>query len=196
MAVINEDESNRKRRSHKKSRQGCRNCKLRRVKVRVTWSIVFQESITNDCPKCDETRPKCTKCTSFGVACNYDPKAADLQMSFNGTFSAKNKSTQKVLSGSNPIRDFICALDDPREAFSNVIQAPATPYPTIFSNDNATFQLNRHTWDRLSRFQRRTVLTIGTNKTAEIYQSEITKLACSVSTQHVTQSPCLIPYLK
>ncbi|KAJ5749180.1 uncharacterized protein N7511_010876 [Penicillium nucicola] len=42
----------RKRRVHTKSRQGCRNCKIRRV-------------------KCDETHPRCRKCLEYGVSCNY-----------------------------------------------------------------------------------------------------------------------------
>ncbi|KIW88983.1 uncharacterized protein Z519_10467 [Cladophialophora bantiana CBS 173.52] len=50
----------RKRRAHKKSRLGCRNCKLRRV-------------------KCNEVRPMCGKCLEYGVICNYDPSIPDLQ---------------------------------------------------------------------------------------------------------------------
>ncbi|KAJ5627950.1 hypothetical protein N7490_010178, partial [Penicillium lividum] len=42
----------RRRRPHTKSRRGCRNCKLRRI-------------------KCDETEPQCQKCLSFDVTCNY-----------------------------------------------------------------------------------------------------------------------------
>ncbi|KAL1963363.1 hypothetical protein VTN77DRAFT_8379 [Rasamsonia byssochlamydoides] len=54
----------RKRRSHRKSRAGCRNCKIRRI-------------------KCDETQPRCKNCISFLVECNYDPKAPDLHVSPN-----------------------------------------------------------------------------------------------------------------
>lgn len=43
----------RKRKTHRKSRSGCRNCKLRRV-------------------KCDETRPACRNCIGLLVICNYD----------------------------------------------------------------------------------------------------------------------------
>ncbi|KIW74687.1 hypothetical protein Z517_11457 [Fonsecaea pedrosoi CBS 271.37] len=50
----------RKRRAHKKSRLGCRNCKIRRV-------------------KCNEVRPMCGKCLEYGVLCNYDPSIPDLQ---------------------------------------------------------------------------------------------------------------------
>ncbi|KAK9427001.1 hypothetical protein V1505DRAFT_95659 [Lipomyces doorenjongii] len=64
------EEGSRKRRAHRKSRQGCRNCKLRRV-------------------KCDETRPRCKECATFAVSCNYDPKVPDLQISFDGTASIK-----------------------------------------------------------------------------------------------------------
>jgi hypothetical protein len=51
----------RKRISHTKSRLGCRNCKLRRV-------------------KCDETKPTCGNCVSFEVSCNYDSRTPDLQV--------------------------------------------------------------------------------------------------------------------
>ncbi|KAL4892986.1 hypothetical protein BDV59DRAFT_179211 [Aspergillus ambiguus] len=42
------------RRKHTKSRRGCHNCKLRRV-------------------KCDETRPHCMNCGRYGVICSYTP---------------------------------------------------------------------------------------------------------------------------
>ncbi|RAL00790.1 Zn(II)2Cys6 transcription factor domain-containing protein [Aspergillus ibericus CBS 121593] len=51
------------RRHHKKSRLGCSNCKLRRV-------------------KCDEAKPACKKCSWYGVVCSYDPgKGQNLQIS-------------------------------------------------------------------------------------------------------------------
>ncbi|KJK65818.1 GAL4-like ZnII2Cys6 or C6 zinc binuclear cluster DNA-binding domain protein [Aspergillus parasiticus SU-1] len=49
------------RKAHQKSRKGCRNCKLRRV-------------------KCDEVQPSCHQCTVYGVLCNYGPDTPDLQM--------------------------------------------------------------------------------------------------------------------
>ncbi|OJJ50606.1 hypothetical protein ASPZODRAFT_126498 [Penicilliopsis zonata CBS 506.65] len=49
-------------RRHKKSRNGCRNCKLRSV-------------------KCDETKPGCRQCIAYGVTCNYDDGKSDLQVS-------------------------------------------------------------------------------------------------------------------
>ncbi|KAI0191896.1 hypothetical protein F4808DRAFT_381729 [Astrocystis sublimbata] len=51
---------NRANRSKRRSRFGCRNCKLRRV-------------------KCDEDRPQCRRCVSFGVLCNITLRVPDLQ---------------------------------------------------------------------------------------------------------------------
>ncbi|KAF7947365.1 uncharacterized protein EAE97_004614 [Botrytis byssoidea] len=53
--------THRKIRPHKKSRSGCGNCKLRKV-------------------KCDEDRPKCKRCTEFNVLCNYDNQTSALQL--------------------------------------------------------------------------------------------------------------------
>lgn len=52
----------RKRKPHRKSRSGCRNCKLRRV-------------------KCDETRPTCRNCIGQCVICNYDATPSSSQAS-------------------------------------------------------------------------------------------------------------------
>lgn len=48
----------RHRRSHRKSRAGCRTCKARRV-------------------KCDETRPQCRRCQTYGIACDFASTADD-----------------------------------------------------------------------------------------------------------------------
>jgi hypothetical protein len=54
----------RKRRVHKKSRNGCRNCKLRSV-------------------KCDEEKPSCKRCVSYRVLCTYAANN-DLQLEVEG----------------------------------------------------------------------------------------------------------------
>ncbi|RDL30234.1 uncharacterized protein BP5553_10512 [Venustampulla echinocandica] len=48
------------RRTRRRSRFGCRNCKLRKL-------------------KCDEGKPQCKRCGSFGVLCNFKPNTPDLQ---------------------------------------------------------------------------------------------------------------------
>ncbi|KAL2197089.1 hypothetical protein P885DRAFT_68973 [Corynascus similis CBS 632.67] len=54
-------DTSRKRKFHRKSRRGCKNCKLRRV-------------------KCDETKPECNNCCSYRVLCSYRSSAADLHV--------------------------------------------------------------------------------------------------------------------
>ncbi|PYI22484.1 C6 finger domain protein [Aspergillus violaceofuscus CBS 115571] len=46
--------------TQRRSRHGCRNCKLRKL-------------------KCDESRPHCKKCRAFGIACNFVFNIPDLQ---------------------------------------------------------------------------------------------------------------------
>ncbi|KAI6089622.1 hypothetical protein F4821DRAFT_50230 [Hypoxylon rubiginosum] len=53
-------------RLRRRSRFGCRNCKLRKL-------------------KCDESKPRCRRCSSFGVLCNFMPNVADLQSVSGGT---------------------------------------------------------------------------------------------------------------
>ncbi|TVY39482.1 L-arabinose-responsive transcription regulator [Lachnellula subtilissima] len=48
------------RRKKRRSRFGCRNCKLRKL-------------------KCDEGEPQCKRCSSFGILCNFKPNIPDLQ---------------------------------------------------------------------------------------------------------------------
>ncbi|KAJ5289487.1 uncharacterized protein N7443_009740 [Penicillium atrosanguineum] len=48
------------RRTARRSRLGCRNCKLRKL-------------------KCDEEKPDCKRCISFGVLCNFMSNIPDLQ---------------------------------------------------------------------------------------------------------------------
>ncbi|KAB8260741.1 hypothetical protein BDV32DRAFT_122494 [Aspergillus pseudonomiae] len=50
----------RERRTGRRSRFGCRNCKLRKL-------------------KCDEAKPHCKRCSSYGVLCNYMSNIPDLQ---------------------------------------------------------------------------------------------------------------------
>ncbi|KAF5867794.1 putative c6 finger domain protein [Botrytis fragariae] len=80
------EDSQRKRRVHKKSRKGCRNCKLRRV-------------------KCDETRPHCLKCKDYGYACNYDSKTPDLELIYSETTTSQIELGQSSWSiNSTPSR--------------------------------------------------------------------------------------------
>ena len=72
-----------RRKTHNKSRYGCRNCKIRKVKVGRTFPVVEyrKASLIHILIQCDESRPHCQKCSDYGVVCNYNnPLAPNLQM--------------------------------------------------------------------------------------------------------------------
>lgn len=168
------DNASRNRRAHKKSRQGCRNCKLRSVKVSNAVMSFLRGRVTNARLKCDETKPNCKKCTTFRVTCNYDSKAPDLQTCFDGMTSIKD------LQEPSP----------PTNQASLVkVEVPAwlRPAPIIMSDHDSTFQLDGQIWDRLARFRTRTVLSVGSIKAAELCQNIAVELACSVRL-HINQT--------
>ena len=113
--------------------------------------------------KCDETRPACRKCTAFGVSCNYDPNTPDLQL--------------RTGQG-------ICVDAPDKPCFSTngtmlgMINVSLNRHRVVPSRDGEIFRLESQDLERLCRFQTRTVLTIGTKRTAEVYQNEVIKLAC------------------
>ncbi|KAK9235144.1 hypothetical protein V1525DRAFT_348901 [Lipomyces kononenkoae] len=139
---ISEDVNIRKRRTHRKSKLGCRNCKLRRV-------------------KCDETRPQCKKCTSFGVSCNYDLQVADLQLSISGTASIKC------------LHELPCSIN---QSLRGMTKSPGFLLPSSFADNDPTFQLDRQSLDLLHRYQVRTGNSIGPLEVAQ-HQNEIMRLA-------------------
>ncbi|EXJ88044.1 hypothetical protein A1O1_04971 [Capronia coronata CBS 617.96] len=67
------------RRTHTKSRQGCGNCKLRKV-------------------KCDEDKPECQRCRAYNVICTYNTTDPLLQASYDGAHEVE------VLLGSPDFR--------------------------------------------------------------------------------------------
>jgi hypothetical protein len=85
-----------KRHIHKKSRRGCRNCKLRRV-------------------KCDEIKPHCKNCRNYGFHCNFDLKVADLHISVCSTTTFNQ--TGNLALGTNPTSlDLSLKLKSPPES--------------------------------------------------------------------------------
>ncbi|OIW32662.1 hypothetical protein CONLIGDRAFT_712938 [Coniochaeta ligniaria NRRL 30616] len=129
----------RKRKSHVKSRGGCRNCKIRRI-------------------KCDEAKPLCRRCKSFGVSCTYDRISSELQpfeeaaFSVNATLSTAVSVNQTVLGLLN---------DNLRQ------KSPGQP----------TFRLDDVDLGLLNTFHERSILTLGIESTRYIYQQEGLRLA-------------------
>ncbi|PQE05610.1 C6 finger domain protein [Rutstroemia sp. NJR-2017a BBW] len=141
MAADMSDEVQRKRRAHKKSRKGCRNCKLRRV-------------------KCDEKRPSCFKCRDYGYICNYDSRTPDLEMAISGG-SIAAETGEEIQSWST--------------FSSKPLKKPTIPItlePSITIGDGmSSMILDRQSLARLDRFRNRTVLSIGTPTTSELFQN-------------------------
>ncbi|TGO25785.1 hypothetical protein BPAE_0072g00050 [Botrytis paeoniae] len=144
------EDSQRKRRVHKKSRKGCRNCKLRRI-------------------KCDETRPHCLKCEDYGYACNHDSKTPDLELVYSETPTTM-KSQIEFGQSSWSINS------TPSQQMASI---PTTLEPfCVVGDDISLFELDRQSLYRLDRFRYRTVLTLGTPTAAGVFHEFAVSMAC------------------
>jgi hypothetical protein len=94
----------------RRSRRGCRNCRLRKVKVSafplLAFSLRLLVLIIYLRGQCDELRPHCQGCKTYGVLCNYDANVTELQFSteaqpqiliVNGTLAARKLSRPSCL---------------------------------------------------------------------------------------------------
>ncbi|CAD6445951.1 97145071-95b0-4e2d-b7f8-a6ec2358420b [Sclerotinia trifoliorum] len=144
-------DSQRKRRAHKKSRKGCRNCKLRKI-------------------KCDEARPNCLKCSGYGYACNYDPRMPDLELACSGTSSTIKLPTNP---GESP-------WPITRTTNSGKPNIPTTLEPPCTIGDGISFfELDRQSLCRLDHFRRRTVSSLLTPAAAGVFQEFAIPMACN-----------------
>ncbi|KAK3082139.1 hypothetical protein LTS18_002931 [Coniosporium uncinatum] len=94
------DGTNRKRRVHKKSRLGCRNCKLRSV-------------------KCDEGRPNCKRCSDYGVNCSYINAGADLEVLLKTT-----AGPEKEPATAQPLYQTMLGIMDPPSSSMPLVVEP------------------------------------------------------------------------
>ncbi|KAI1111206.1 hypothetical protein F5Y14DRAFT_317790 [Nemania sp. NC0429] len=105
----------RKRKPLRKSRFGCRNCKLRKV-------------------KCDEGKPQCKRCISYGVLCNFVSKIPDLQPAAADTEGPSTASETPKL----------------RAALTNAVWT---------SDASSSYQLNAKCQDFITRYLGRSLMT-------------------------------------
>ncbi|KAJ0114572.1 hypothetical protein J7T55_004816 [Diaporthe amygdali] len=138
----------RKRKAHTKSRAGCGNCKIRRV-------------------KCDEAKPRCRKCIAFGVSCNYGTTGStgvgELVLSFEGA-SCMEAPSKAPISMNQTMLDLI----NHNLRYS----------PTGEVIGDQVYKLKAQDLEVLDRFSKRTILTLGTDVTKWILQAETPRLAC------------------
>ncbi|KAL4944289.1 hypothetical protein BDV06DRAFT_210390 [Aspergillus oleicola] len=110
-------------RTRLRSRFGCRNCKLRKV-------------------KCDESKPQCKRCRSFGVLCNFMSNIPDLQPVATGS----DKGRPLV------VRPRVKAGGGPR------LQRPLAA--SIWTSDSSYhYQLNTRCQDFVTRYLGRSLVT-------------------------------------
>lgn len=138
----------RKRKAHKKSRLGCRNCKLRRV-------------------KCNESRPMCGQCLEFGVICNYDPTIPDLQ--------PHAAASDVVQLPSQVERSPLSTLDPFLDTMNSYFQQDKLLLKS--KANSGLLRFDHSELAGLNRFQTRTVLTIAVKQVARVFHNQVTHLA-------------------
>ena len=155
----------RKRKAHKKSRQGCKNCKLRRVKVRQDETSTQGFTLTDLACRgqCDEAKPACKRCLEFGVECNYGP-------CYDETSSELQVPGGSVFQLTPPPRS-------PSQADAVLGLMNGSLGQTV-----SVLQMGHDDLGLLDRFYTRTILTLGTPDIRLIYQGEAVRLASLVCT--------------
>jgi hypothetical protein len=142
----------RKIQSHRKSRRGCRNCKLRKV-------------------KCDERRPKCDKCDKYGILCNYDLRHDDLQLCSTGAsavdISILDLSPKPTLSNGS-------------ELHSSTSSSKSDASASSCTEEAHQYRPTARDLDTLGRFFTRTIFTLSSSKYMHIYHDVYWKLVKSV----------------
>jgi hypothetical protein len=158
----------RKLKAHKKSRKGCGNCKLRKIKVRLVKS---RFDICTKSTKCDETRPHCEKCKSYGTICSYEPANTKLQPVVHG--NSNFVFIQRPLSQDQMVLGLVNSFKDP-------------------SHDQYTF--SSQDLGVMYRFHTRTILTLGPTNIQQTNQYIYSKLTYPVSRPYLSSHPKLMLY--
>ncbi|KAH6955095.1 hypothetical protein DER45DRAFT_329419 [Fusarium avenaceum] len=101
------------RRPHRKSRNGCFNCKRRKV-------------------KCDEVKPACANCVRFGIPCDFAPQPP------SSDDSAPQRSPPEILSVlAEPVTTPRRGPGRPRKDWAALTRPPPPP-PPASASDRAT----------------------------------------------------------
>ncbi|KAH8901706.1 hypothetical protein GQ53DRAFT_630977 [Thozetella sp. PMI_491] len=138
--------------ARRRSRRGCRNCRLRKI-------------------KCDETKPGCEKCASYGVRCNYQLGIPDLEAA-PGHRPALHSTNHRQLAA-------------PRAVSLTKRPLKTTITTAIVQGHSVVpFELDRDSIELLHRFRHRTILALGTPTLANIFEKDFLSMA--------HQYPCLM----
>ncbi|OPB40855.1 Zn2Cys6 transcriptional regulator [Trichoderma guizhouense] len=144
----------RKRKTHRKSRLGCGNCKIRGV-------------------KCDESKPTCRRCHASGFTCNYSRAAPTLQLSHSSVlrFDLSPSPSQVQV----PV-DSVFPTDS---IFWDVSLQPALRIPIVLPLQGrlGEYALRPQDYAALHRFQTRTSASLGTLSQRKWYPKIVSGLA-------------------
>ncbi|PNP38515.1 hypothetical protein TGAMA5MH_09596 [Trichoderma gamsii] len=134
----------RKRKTHRKSRLGCGNCKIRSV-------------------KCDESKPTCRRCLASGFTCSYSSTGPTLQLSRSSVFRLSLAPTQ-----ARPAASASTSVDG---LFREAYLQPGMRIPIVLPLQGrlGEYALRPEDHAALSRFYDRTACTLGTPTTRTGY---------------------------
>lgn len=156
----------RRMRKHTKSRRACANCRLRRV-------------------KCDETKPGCQKCETFGVVCTYDRGDEKLQVLVKGMLAPEELKIQLPPSSES-------------QMILNIINAPRDmPRATSMSmlldtvNLDPIDHFSLKDLELLKNWHSKTMPTLAAADWKHVYENAYTKLTFSVSS---TLAYCMLRF--
>ncbi|UKZ78842.1 hypothetical protein TrVFT333_006588 [Trichoderma virens FT-333] len=137
-----DDTTVRKRKTHRKSRLGCGNCKIRGV-------------------KCDESKPTCRRCHISGFTCNYSRTIPTLQLSHSSILRLDFSRSQ------TPVVDLL-----PTDSiFWEASLQPALRIPIVLPLQGrlGEYTLRPGDYAALHRFQTRTAASLGTVSSRKWY---------------------------
>ena len=115
--------------------------------------------------KCDEGKPACNKCTSYGVSCSYDAGASEMHVSFAGTLSMN------------------LAKDMPQQALQRIPRITLDLnmlLPVAGKTGPPSYKLSSRDWEFMHIFQSRTIFTMGDEGEADVYKTRTMDVAVQV----------------
>ncbi|KAL7947065.1 hypothetical protein V8C42DRAFT_300857 [Trichoderma barbatum] len=140
----------RKRKTHRKSRLGCGNCKIRGV-------------------KCDESKPTCRRCHISGFTCNYSRTIPTLQLCHSNVLRFTLSHSQA------PVVDILPT----GSIFWEASLQPALQIPVVLPLPGklGEYTLRSEDYAAIHRFQTRTAASLGTVSTRKAYLDAISGLS-------------------
>lgn len=122
--------------------------------------------------KCDEARPRCGQCSSYGVSCDYETESSQLHFEGTGSFQLEVQKPEqaKLPPAFNAEKLIQSMLDAP--LYLHVEEGAATP---------DVCYLDKAHLDLLRKFHNRSALSIGTEGSCHVYRRILTTMASKYS---------------